>query len=164
MKENNKINLIKESKPLVKGDIFIYLFVILVTVLLFIIFVIDVTPTKLEGVVIEKSGQFNSEEILYYDFAKDNFNINHKYNENIEIKTEHNKNSYFVAIKIEEEYNVIVIEKSGKVYVSDANCSFKKDCTHFKGIVKGGDSIICLPHKLIITGISEGAELPIVIG
>lgn len=44
--------------------------------------------------------------------------------------------------------NKIVIE-DGKAYVSEADCR-DKICVNYKPIDKVGDTIICLPHKLVV--------------
>ena len=51
-------------------------------------------------------------------------------------------------IETEQGYNVIVI-KNGKCTVSDADC---RDgiCVNHSAINKIGQSIVCLPHKLIV--------------
>ena len=48
-----------------------------------------------------------------------------------------------------EEYNVLVIE-DGQAYVRDASCP-DKICVHHKKIRHEGESIVCLPHKFVIT-------------
>ena len=54
-------------------------------------------------------------------------------------------------------YNIVRI-KDGKVSVTDADCH-NHDCMHHKPISRSGESIICLPHKVVV-GISseEGGE------
>ena len=52
---------------------------------------------------------------------------------------------------IETEYgaNTLVIS-NGKAEVADADCP-DKICVHHSAISKSGESIICLPHKLVIS-------------
>lgn len=45
--------------------------------------------------------------------------------------------------------NVLVI-KDGKAYILSANCA-DKICVHHRPISKTGESIVCLPHKLVIS-------------
>jgi hypothetical protein len=45
--------------------------------------------------------------------------------------------------------NTIVV-KNGKVSVTNANCP-DKICQKHRAISKSGESIICLPHKLVVT-------------
>ena len=41
----------------------------------------------------------------------------------------------------------------------DANCSVSKDCVYTPSL-KGDSAIVCVPHKLKITGIEKGAPTP----
>ena len=64
-----------------------------------------------------------------------------------------NKDKTF-KIKIDEdEYNIVEI-KNGKVKMREANC---RDliCTHMPSIEKIGETIVCLPHRLILEIISS---------
>lgn len=57
-------------------------------------------------------------------------------------------------IKIDkDEYNIVEI-KNGKVKMREANC---RDliCTHMPSIDKVGETIVCLPHRLILEIISS---------
>ncbi len=59
-------------------------------------------------------------------------------------------------------YNRITID-AGKVRVSEADCPDKL-CVKQQAVSKGGESIICLPHKLVITVHSDTqAELDAVV-
>lgn len=49
--------------------------------------------------------------------------------------------------------NTLVI-KNGKAKVTDANCP-DGICTNHKEINKNGESIICLPHKVVVTVVNE---------
>ena len=40
--------------------------------------------------------------------------------------------------------------KDGKVFMKKADCP-DKICVHHKGIRSNGETIICLPHKVIVT-------------
>lgn len=60
-------------------------------------------------------------------------------------------------IKTENDFNQIIIEK-GSVYMKDANCPDEL-CVKQGIISKTGESIICLPHKIVVKIASEeGAE------
>lgn len=55
-------------------------------------------------------------------------------------------------------YNVLVI-RHGEVSVSDADCP-DKICVRHKAISLNGESIICLPHKLVIQIKSKEEDAP----
>lgn len=54
-----------------------------------------------------------------------------------------------IEIESESGYNKVVVEK-GYIFVSDASCPDKNDVRQGK-INKSGQSIICLPNRLIIS-------------
>jgi len=60
-------------------------------------------------------------------------------------------------ITIDNEYgkNVVVI-KDSKVYVKEANCA-GGDCIEMNPISRGGQMIMCLPHKLLISIVEGGS-------
>lgn len=47
-----------------------------------------------------------------------------------------------------EEYNILVIE-SGCAYISEADCH-EQICVKHSAISKTGETIVCLPHSLVI--------------
>jgi hypothetical protein len=53
------------------------------------------------------------------------------------------------TVETEAGYNVIEV-KDGAIAVIEADCR-DQICVHTKAARKGGDKIICLPHKLIIS-------------
>ncbi len=60
------------------------------------------------------------------------------------------------AVSYEEEhYNLLLIE-NGKVSVSDADCPDQL-CVKQRSISKNGESIICLPHRLVVQ-VESGEE------
>lgn len=54
------------------------------------------------------------------------------------------------------EYNVVKI-KNGEVSMEEANC---RDliCTHMPSIKKEGETIVCLPHRLILEIVSDESD------
>lgn len=54
----------------------------------------------------------------------------------------------FISIDEESGHNRIVIE-DGCAYMADADCP-DKYCMDYKPIAKGGETIICLPHRLVV--------------
>ncbi|MCM1084309.1 MAG: NusG domain II-containing protein [Clostridium sp.] len=47
-----------------------------------------------------------------------------------------------------EEYNILVI-KSGSAYISESDCH-EQICVKHSAISKAGETIVCLPHSLVI--------------
>ena len=59
-------------------------------------------------------------------------------------------------------YNSLVIE-NGTAYMADADCA-DKYCMAYKPISKNGETIICLPHKLVVEVCGDrDSQLPDVI-
>ena len=54
-----------------------------------------------------------------------------------------------IRIDTDEGYNVITI-KDGEVTVTEADCR-DQICVEHKKIKKTGETIVCLPHKLVVT-------------
>ena len=50
----------------------------------------------------------------------------------------------------DDEYNNILEIKDGYVTMIEANCP-DQICVHQKAISKEGESIVCLPHQIIVT-------------
>lgn len=51
--------------------------------------------------------------------------------------------------------NIVRIDRSSHTAVmQDADCSASKDCTYIK-ISSAADSIVCLPHKLVVSPVTE---------
>lgn len=50
--------------------------------------------------------------------------------------------------------------KDGTVSMTDANCP-DKICVHTRGISKNGETIVCLPHKVVLTIYNESEEAEI---
>ena len=63
-----------------------------------------------------------------------------------------NKDKTF-KIKVDNEYNIVDI-KNGEVKMKEANC---RDliCTRMPKIKKVGETIVCLPHRLILEIVSD---------
>ena len=50
------------------------------------------------------------------------------------------------------EYNLLII-KDGEARVTEATCP-DKICVHHQPVSKAGETIVCLPHKLVVTVVS----------
>lgn len=53
-----------------------------------------------------------------------------------------------IVIEGQHGYNKIVIE-NGTAYVEDADCP-DKYCMKYKPISRGNETIVCLPHRLVV--------------
>ena len=66
-----------------------------------------------------------------------------------------------IEIKTENGYNVLVIE-DGKAYVKSASCP-DGICSSHRPIEYDGESIICLPNKIVIEIKKQGEKQPDII-
>ena len=64
-----------------------------------------------------------------------------------EYEIENGADSVKITLYFGDEYNVLVIEKTGSVKMADATCSVSHECTYMS-INDSSDTIICVPHKL----------------
>lgn len=69
----------------------------------------------------------------------------------------------FIPIDAASGYNGLVIE-DGSVYMAEADCP-DKYCVDHKPICRGGEMIICLPHRLVVevTGTRDARQLDVVV-
>lgn len=63
-----------------------------------------------------------------------------------------------VRIPSEKGYNVIEV-KDGQAFVAEADCR-DQICVDHKHIEKTGETIVCLPHKLVVEIKDAGEEAP----
>jgi len=127
MNRTEKIDEIKKQKYFIRNDIFI--FIILAVLIL-----------ALTGSVFLIKQKKGNEAYIYSD------------GELIKIMPLDNNDVYLYEYK--GHYNKIVVD-SGYVFVEDSDCD-DKVCVYMGKINKIGDSIICLPHKLVIKIKGEG--------
>ena len=66
-----------------------------------------------------------------------------------------------ITVESEYGYNVIVIE-NGEVLVESADCR-DKICVQHRRIKNSGETIVCLPHKLVVSIEGETSDAPDVV-
>ncbi len=59
---------------------------------------------------------------------------------------------------INDGTNVLAIE-DGKAYMKEANCPGYQDCVETGKISRVGETIVCLPNKVVVEIVGEGDEL-----
>lgn len=116
-----------KARNLKKGDIIIFTAVVLLAVLLFLFLNVFNQNTG-HFVRIEVNGKTETILPLQSDTV-------------YEVKTD------------DENYNTVIIE-DGFAAVFEASCP-DKICVKHKKVSKAGESIICLPNKLVVTIVSE---------
>ena len=142
---------IKKEKFFSKWDLIIYSLIVVLEIGLFcVVATVDNNET-----VLNKIEVYYRENVIYeYDFLKNNGIIN-------EIKycsvSEKNFGDYTeIKITVPEGKNTLIVS-DGKAYMSEADCSAYPECVHnFQPIKKGGEIIVCLPHKIKV--VSFGSQ------
>lgn len=59
---------------------------------------------------------------------------------------------------INDGTNVLAIE-DGKAYMKEASCPGYQDCVEMGKISRVGETIVCLPNKVVVEIVGEGDEL-----
>ena len=142
---------VKKEKFFSKWDLIIYSLIVVLEIGLFcVVATVDNNET-----VLNKIEVYYRENVIYeYDFLKNNGIIN-------EIKycsvSEKSFGDYTeIKITVPEGKNTLIVS-DGKAYMSEADCSAYPECVHnFQPIKKGGEIIVCLPHKLKV--VSFGSQ------
>lgn len=149
------IQNIKTNKPFAWWDIIIYILLALLVIGLFWGIVWSKDNDKVVGIEIVQ----NDAIILTYDFDTDTIKT---YSQSVMIdQTSH---GYMVMIHTQDAkgYNKIAINVYDRtVDVVDTNCSHSKECMHTQPIKHQTDSIICMPHALIIRSRTDTIKPPI---
>lgn len=135
---------IKESKPFFKKDLIVYLLVILLTVSFIVIVNITSTPNdKVECL-------YNGQKVFDYDFAVNNLKLYSVDGVTVTQNTDGDA-LYLTLTYSDGGFNKVKLDKKQKsASVSESNCSQSKDCVHSPAIVKSGQSVICVPHGLVL--------------
>lgn len=119
---NEKKTLKEEKRKFLRNDLLLCAALIIVAVIIFLVFILGAEKGNCVTVLVD------GEEKATYSLNVD---------KTIKLDTE------------DGNYNTVVI-KDGKAYVSDATCP-DKICVSHRAISKVGESIICLPHKTVVS-------------
>jgi len=139
----------RDKKPFKIYDLFVYGAVLILTAALFLV------------VFLRKDTRFDLEiylsdvKICTYSFARDEFyfeNGGERY-----LKIAKTAEGYLVRITSEKGYNDLSIDKKGFATMPDSDCSASKECTYMK-IASRGESIVCVPHRLLVTATGQKDE------
>ena len=137
----------RNGKPFRPADLAVYGVIAVVIAALFLAFAVF----KREGDATEIIAESNGERVFVYSFADGSLILNENFSGLVakDVKD----GVYTVVIYTDKEktaFNTVIIERDGTTYVSDADCSRRKDCTHMKAIDESGGTIVCVPHGLKI--------------
>ena len=157
--KNNGIEKVKNSPLFLRGDIAIYLLVIIIVLGLFLFPLLGNKTVNSSGfcVLVEnkKAVTFYNDKTLLVE------------NDFIDlVETQKNQSGYFVKIYSHDKkgYNVIFFDTTNlTAKVVESNCSASKDCVHFPELKDKG-TIYCAPHQLKISILENGGFTPPIAG
>ena len=150
----SRVWLVREKKPFAAWDLLVYGVLAVLIAVLFIVFVFsDAFGVKdARGIRVEAEG-----ETVYTYLFGEGGQIASGWEDRVEERAE--GAMLYVRITTPRGWNELAIDtEKNAVYMQDADCSFRKDCTHMQAIGGGGSVIICIPHALRVMPL-EGENL-----
>lgn len=148
MSKTDKIDKIKNIKPFRLADVIVYIVLAVLIVALLLAFCLPRQDSSLRGVEVTLKGEVVAE----YYFEDDSLITASA----VDSRREGDK--YYLTVNSQSGgYNLVVIDLTErKAWVQEADCSSSAECTQMKAITKAGDSIICVPHALVVQGVGDG--------
>lgn len=142
-----KVQELRKSKLFRPADILLFGVLLLMIVILFV------------ALFFRDRGEISGIEIFYreeciFTYEGGDYRITAGYEDHVIVEE---GESLLITVYTEDGsgYNEIVIEKSGKSYVREANCSAHKDCVYTPAVEHTGDVIVCVPHHLKICALGQ---------
>ena len=123
--------LLAEMKKKLRNDVLLVTSLLFAAALAFVIFIVAGKDGESVSVIL------NGEEIATYPLSDD------------------------ISVNIPSDgdsFNLLRIE-NGEAYIESADCP-DQICVHHRKIKRSGESIVCLPNKLVIKVIGEGDSEP----
>lgn len=149
MSKTDKIDKINNIKPFRLADVIVYIVLAVLIVALLLAFCLPRQDSSLRGVEVTVNGEIVAE----YYFEDDSLVTVAVVDSRIE------GDKYYLTVHTDQPngYNLVVIDLTErKAWVQEADCSSSAECTQMKTITKAGDSIICVPHALVVQGVGDG--------
>ena len=152
------IQHVKKGKPFQRGDIFVYFPLLLLIAGLFWHFVFAAAAPSLSRIsVYHEDRQGNETLVFAYDYLGDLYMVDELWRDRVSVTKANG--AYEVSLGgLGEDgtgYNSLLLLPAGEAYIAQANCSARRDCTHFPHITRGNMAIACVPHRLKIVGDGE---------
>lgn len=133
---------VKKDKGFQIFDLIVYGVIVLIVAVSFIAVFATKDKSPLTGVKV----YLEEIAVFEYDLENDKYEITEGYN----IDVSDNGDSLQVKISTEAGYNLIEIEKKGRVRIKEADCH-GRDCVYSPAIKDNNGIIFCSPHRLKIT-------------
>lgn len=148
MSKTDKIDKIKNIKPFRLADVIVYIVLAVLIVALLLAFCLPRQDSSLRGVEVVLKGEIVAE----YYFEDDSLITA------AVVDSRREGDKYYLTVNSQSSgYNLVVIDLTErKAWVQESDCSSSAECTQMKTITKAGNSIICVPHALVVQGVGEG--------
>ncbi len=99
--------------------------------------------------------------VIYLDVNAEKKVLEIKQGEEISKYTLDDGYENIIEVKDGDQYNIVYI-KDGAVWVHDSNCR-SRVCVNHKKISRVGETIICIPHKLVLEIKGEDKDIDIIV-
>ena len=148
MKENGKLNEVKRAAWFKGWDLLVYAVLLVFLLALFLAFVILPERHPLTGIEI----LLMNERVFTCDFQEGTYETFGK-----SVQVEEAGGLLTVTVTTEEGYNVVVINMQERTAdMTDADCSWSRDCVHMAPISDTVSAqIACIPHGLVVIPLSD---------
>ena len=147
MKES-KLNEVKRAAWFKGWDLLVYAVLLVLLAALFFAFVILPERGALTGIEI----LLKNERVFTCDFEEGTYET---FGESVQVKEA--GSLLTVTVTTEEGYNVVVINMQERTAdMTDADCSWSRDCVHMAPISDTMSAqIACIPHGLVVVPLSD---------
>ena len=125
-------------------DILIYALILLFLLALFLFFVIFPEREQLSGVEI----LVKNERVFFCDFEEGSYTI-----EDVSrVRVEESGDLLLVTVTTEEGSNIVSVDtKARRADMTDADCSWSRDCVHMPPIENTASApVSCIPHGVVV--------------
>ena len=125
-------------------DILIYALILLLLLALFLFFVIFPEREQLSGVEI----LVKNERVFFCDFEEGSYTI-----EDVSrVRVEESGDLLLVTVTTEEGSNIVSVDtKARRADMTDADCSWSRDCVHMPPIENTASApVSCIPHGVVV--------------
>lgn len=136
------IENVKKDKGFRIFDLIVYGVIVLIVAVSFIAVFVTKDKSPLTGIRV----YVEDKVVFEYDFENDKPKVMAGYDVEVSDKGK----SLNVKVSTDYGYNLIIIEKKGRVHIKDADCR-GHDCAYSPAITDNNGIIYCSPHRLKIT-------------
>lgn len=149
------IEKVKKNGIFLPFDVLIYIFLAVIITLMFVFLFVEN----------HNAGEIKGIEISYKDsviarFLYENNTLEKTVGYENYTETEQTDGGFIISVCTEKGCNFLFVDtQKREVSMTDSDCSKDKDCTYMH-IKKATDCIICIPHSIAVTAVSDQLDIP----